>query len=75
MALLAAAAAASLENLPPPAPPHRVRIGGQAATNLEVLPPRPMGLEAEPFFDQTTQQQKSIAGAIDPSLLATGANP
>jgi hypothetical protein len=46
MTLLAAAAAASLQNLPPPASPHPARIGGQAATSLEALPSRPMGLES-----------------------------
>jgi hypothetical protein len=46
MTFTAAAAAASLRNLPPPASPHPARIGGQAAANLEALPPRPMGLES-----------------------------
>jgi hypothetical protein len=70
MTLLAAAAAASLRNLPPPAPTTPLELVGKQQPTWKFCRHGQWAWKAEPFFDQTSHQQKSIAWAIDSSLLA-----
>jgi hypothetical protein len=75
MTFTAAAAAASLRNLPPPAPTTVLELVGKQQPTRKLCRHDQWAWKAEPFFDQTSHQQKSIAWAIDSSLLALRGQP
>lgn len=63
-------AAVSLQNLPPPAPTTVFELVGKQEPTRKFCHHDQWAWKAEPFFARPSHQQKSIAGAIDPSLLA-----
>lgn len=63
-------AAVSLPNLPPPAPTTVFELLGKQKPTRKFCHHDQWAWKAETIFARMSHQQKSIAGAIDPSLLA-----